>query len=161
MGLLEWLRAFKALHDRAKKGALTGAELATYHAGRDELARALLAAQRVSLQKGMKPRRALRVARALQADLELHDGNVRGLTLELSTGGFSLLMERPPKVGDELTVALRIPGGEPLRSRARVCEVRPGDGNARVGFELLALDAADAERLELFVFDVLLTQLQG
>ena len=60
-----------------------------------------------------------------------------------------------------LEVALRIPGGEPLRGRARVQEVRPQLGVARVGFELLGLAEAELERLEVFVFDAVLGRLQG
>lgn len=161
MGLEAWLKGFKELHERARKGGLEGRELAQYQAGRDELARALLAAQHVALQPGQKPRRTLRVARALQADLAFHDGQVRAMTLDLSARGFSALLERPPRVGDELDVSLRVPGGEPLRGRARVQEVRPLQGNARIGFELIGLSDREGERLELFVFDAVLSRLQG
>ncbi len=161
MGLAAWLKGFRELHERAKRGVLEPGEVATYQAGRDELARALLAAQHVALQPGQRPRRALRVARALQADLTFHDGNLRALTLDLSAGGFAALIERPPRVDDELEVALRIPGGEPLRCRARIQEVRPQQGVSRVGFELAGLSEADAERLEIFVFDAVLARLQG
>ena len=161
MGLADWLRSFRELHEKAKRGGLHGHDLALYQGGREELARALLAAQRIALLPGQKPRRALRVARALQADLEFADGNVRALTLDLSSHGFSVLVERPPRVGEQVRVALRIPGGEPLCAAARVQEVRLQAGNARVSFEMTDLSEAALERLELFVFDAVLTQLQG
>ena len=160
MGFADWLRQFRALHERAKAGALKGADLTAYRSGRDELARALLAAQRLSLPAGVRPRQALRVPRALQADLQFPDGDVRAMTVDVSAGGFGALLARPPKVGEELKVTLRIPGGEPLRSDARVIEVRAQVGNARASFQLVGLEEADAERLELLVFDAVLAQLQ-
>ena len=39
MSFADWLRQFRALHEKAKKGALRGADLTAYRAGRDELAR--------------------------------------------------------------------------------------------------------------------------
>jgi hypothetical protein len=160
MSLAAWLKGFRALHARAKSGALADRELEGYLAARDELARALLAAQRLSLQPGQKPRRHLRVNRALQADLEFHDGNVRALTLDLSAGGFSALLAKPPRPGDEVRVSLRVPGGEPLRAEARVLDVRPQVGNSRVAFQLVGVADADVERLERFVFDAVLEVLQ-
>jgi PilZ domain-containing protein len=71
------------------------------------------------------------------------------------------LMAKPPKVGEELTAVLRVPGGEPLRAAARVVDVKQQVGNARASFQLVGLEEADAERLELLVFDAVLAQLQG
>jgi hypothetical protein len=159
LGLGEWLKEFRALHEQAKKGALKGATLTAYRSGRDELARALLVAQRIAVPPGQAPRKALRVSRALQADLEFVDGSVRAMTVDVSPGGFGALLPRPPKVGEELKVSLRIPGGEPLRAEARVVEAKPLAGSARASFQLMGLDEADAERLELLVFDTVLAQL--
>jgi hypothetical protein len=161
MSLAEWLRTFRNLHEQAKKKALSPRELETYLAGRDELARALLAAQHVALQPGVKSRRALRVSRALQADLEFHDGNVRAMTLDVSAGGFAALLAAPPKAGERCKVSLRIPGGEVLRCEARVVEVKKLPGNARAAFEFVALSTEDLERVETFVFDAVLAQLAG
>src|SRR5574337_132365 len=148
MGFADWLREFRALHERAKQGALRGAELTAYRAGRDELARALLAAQRLALPTGLPPRHALRVPRALQADLDFVDGSVRAMTIDVSAGGFAALLAKSPRVGEELKVSLRIPGGEPLRGDARVIDVKAQVGNARASIQLVGLGEADAERLE-------------
>ena len=75
--LTEWLLTFRQLHEKARRGQLRDAELARYRAGRDELARALLAAQRLQLKPGETPRQALRVARALQLDLDLPTARLR------------------------------------------------------------------------------------
>jgi c-di-GMP-binding flagellar brake protein YcgR len=161
MGLGDWLKGFRELHERAKAGGLAGRDLTAYHGARDELARALLAAQHLALQPGQRPRRVLRVSRALQADLEFHDGSVRAMTTDVSAGGFGALLARPPRLDEEVKVSLRVPGGEPLRAEARVVESKALPGNARACFAFIGLDEADTERLERFVFDAVLAQLQG
>jgi hypothetical protein len=161
MGLTEWLKGFRELHEQARRGGLSGRELTDYHAARDELARALLATQRIALKPGQRPRRVLRVARALQADLEFHDGSERAMTLDVSAGGFAVLLARPPGVGDEVRVSLRIPGDEPIRGSVRVVGVKRQVGNAYACFEFVGLDAIEAERLESFVFDAVLAQLKS
>jgi hypothetical protein len=157
--LAEWLLDFRALHDRARKGQLRDAELARYRNGRDELARALLSAQRLSLKPGETPRRALRVARALQADLDLATSRVRAMSIDISTGGFSCLLTRAPPLGDEVGFSLRLPGAEALSGKVRVQDVKAREGNVRVAFMFVGLSEADLERMELFVFDTVLSQL--
>jgi hypothetical protein len=157
--LAAWLTAFRALHDKARKGALSADELGDYRAGRDELARALLAAQRLTIPLGQPPRQAIRVARALQLDLDFLTSRERAVTLDLSTGGFSCLLAKSPPLGDEARFTLRLPGAEALSGSARVTDAKPNTGNVRVSFQMLGLSPEDKERVELFVFDTLLAQL--
>ena len=51
MGLAEWIASFRTLHEAHKKGTLSREEEATYLGGREELARAVLAAQRLAQQR--------------------------------------------------------------------------------------------------------------
>ena len=95
-GLTQWLLGFRQLHEKARRGQLSEGEQLAYRAGRDELARALLAAQRLTLRPGETPRRALRVARALQVDLDLVTSRERAVTIDLSTGAFASRHEKPP-----------------------------------------------------------------
>lgn len=158
--LAGWLLDFKVLHERARTGQLRGGEVARYRLARDELARALLVAQRLQLKPGETPRRALRVARAVQADLDLATSRIRAPTLDVSTGGFSCLLARAPPLGDELGFTLRLPGAEPLSGKARVQDAKPREGNVRVSFMFTSLSEAERERMELFVFDTVLAQLE-
>jgi len=160
MRLAEWLNSFRETHDKLKRGVLAGRDLTAYRAARDELARALLAAQHLTIQAGQQPRRALRVARALQADLAFKDGTVRAMTQDISAGGFAALLARPPQLEEEVSVTLRIPGLEPVRAGARVNEVKTLAGHARVGFVFQNLDEEIVERIETFVFDAVLAELQ-
>jgi hypothetical protein len=84
MNLSSWLKEFHAVHEEAKRGALTGQDLAEYHLAQDELARALLAAQRIMVGAGESPRRVLRANRALQVDIAFFDGTVRVATRSVS-----------------------------------------------------------------------------
>ena len=160
-GLAQWLLEFRQLHEKARRGQLSERELQLYRSGRDELARALLAAQRLTLRPGETPRRALRVARALQVDLDLVTSRERAVTIDLSTGGFSCLLAKAPPVGDELGFSLRLPASDALAGRARVTDAKVLPGNVRVSFQFVNQPDAEKERLELFVFDTVLAQLSS
>jgi hypothetical protein len=160
-GLAQWLLEFRQLHEKARRGQLRDREAQVYRDGRDELARALLAAQRLTLRPGEIPRRALRVARAMQVDLDLATSRERAVTIDISTGGFSCLLAKGPPVGDEAGFSIRLPASEPLAGRARVTDARAAPGNVRVSFQFVNQSDADKERLELFVFDTVLAQLSG
>jgi hypothetical protein len=157
--LADWLKTFRDLHEKARRGVLSSAEDAAYKAGREELARALLAAQRLTTKPGETPRQALRVARALQLDLDLLTSTARAITIDVSMGGFACLLAKGPPLGDEVKYSLRIPASEPLVGRARVSDVKPLQGNVRVSFQFVGIDAKDRERLELLIFDTVLAQL--
>jgi len=159
--LAEWMRGFRDLHRRARGGKLSASELETYRAARDELARALLGAQRLTVKPGETPRKSLRVARALQVDLDLLTSSARAITIDLSTGGFACLLAKPPPLGDEFGFSLRIPGSEPLSGRVRVADVKPQQGNVRVSFQFSGLPEEDRERIEMFVFDTVLGQIMA
>jgi hypothetical protein len=160
MGLADWLASFRLLHEGHKTGTLSPDDEASYLAGREELARALLAAQRLTARPGETPRRALRAACALQADLDLERGSERVMTLEIGAGGFGALFAMGPPVGEEVRFSLRVPGGaDPISGRARVVDVKVLPGNARASFAFTRLDDAERERVETLVFDTVLAHL--
>jgi hypothetical protein len=159
MDLGQWLAAFRTLHEKARKGALSERESREYQAGRDELARALVAAQRLTLQPTQAPRQALRVARALQVELESPVRKDRLTTFDLSLGGFSALLARAPAHDEVLTATLRLPGTEPLTARVKLAGTKQQTGNVRVSFAFGELAGKDQERLELAIFDAVLSQL--
>jgi hypothetical protein len=161
MSLGEWLSAFREMHERSRRKQLSAADLQVYRTGRDELARALLAAQRLTLKPGETPRRAMRVARALQVDIDMLTARERAITIDISTGGFSCLLARAPPLGDEVGISMRIPASDPLACRARIADVKAQAGNVRAAFQFVGLSDDDKERLEMFVFDTVLAQLSG
>jgi c-di-GMP-binding flagellar brake protein YcgR len=161
MSLSQWMQNFRDLHQRARSGKLNPREESVYRGARDELARALLAAQKLTLRPGQTARQALRVTRALQVDLDLVTSRVRAVTIDVSTGGFAALLEKAPPLGEEVGYTLRIPASDPVAGRARVADVKPQAGNARVAFQFLNQSPEDKERLEMFVFDTVLAAIAG
>lgn len=160
MGLADWLASFRDLHERHKLGRLTPEDESTYLAAREELARALLAAQRLTARAGETKRRALRAACALQADIELERGRERVMTLEIGSGGFGALFGVPPPVGEEVQFSLRVPGGgDPITGRARIVDAKVLPSNARASFMFTHLEGDGQDRIETLVFDTVLSQL--
>jgi hypothetical protein len=158
--LAEWILSLRALHEKARRGKLVDAEVARYRSARDELARALLVAQRLQIKPGETPRRTLRISRALQIEIDVGTGPQRAATIDLSTGGFSCLLPRAPGLGEDIGFTLRIPLTDPIAGRACVQDVKPmAGGHARVSFTFKTISDADRERVELFVFDIVLAQL--
>ena len=160
MSLKDWLVRFKAQHEQARAGNLSGDGLADYRAGRDELARALLGAQAAGLKPGEVPRQALRVARALQADLEWSVDRVRAVTQEISVGGFSVLLTKAPPTDEEIKISLRLPGAELVTGRARVVGSAVQPAAVRVSFAFEGLGAAERDKLEFAVFDTVLQNIR-
>lgn len=159
MSITDWLRVFRTLHDKAKQGALSREDADAYRAGCDELARALMAAQRLSARPGEAPRHALRVARAVQVDLETPISHVRAMTVDLGVSGFSAILAKVPPAGEELTATLKLPGREPLVTPVVPADSRQQPGSARVAFTFRKLADADRAALEVLVIDTALSQL--
>ncbi len=160
MSFSDWLRLFRALHERAKKGALSGEDADAYRGGCDELARALMAAQKLAPKPGEPPRHALRVARAVQVDLETRISQVRSMTVDLGVTGFSTLLAKPPRAGEEHTATLKLPDRRPLVATVVAGEARAQTPGAyRVAFAFRSLPDADRAALEMLVIDTALSQL--
>ena len=158
MRLREWIAAFRFLHEKARRDSLTALEEGAYREARDDLAAMLLAAQRLSLNPNDTAREALRVVRALPLDLRLAAGPVRAQTLDISTGGFSSIIDRAPQQDEVVACSLRLSSG-PLLGSARVTSILDQGGTFRVSFRLEALSRADRERLGTEVMDAALEQL--
>ena len=158
MSFSDWIRQFRLLHAEAKKGTLSPEDLGDYRTACDELARALITAQRLPLKPGDVPRHALRVARALQVDLESPVTQLRLTTVDLGVAGFSAILPKPPRVGDEFSCRLRLPAGDPLETTVTVAEVKPQPGSARISFTFPRLSDETKGRLEAVVIDAALSQ---
>lgn len=159
MGIADWLRVFRALHEKATKGGLSPDDAQVYRDGCDELARALMAAQRVAARPGEAPRHALRVPRALQVDLETAVSRVRAMTVDVGASGFSAILAKAPPPGEEQRCTLKLPGGAPLEGVVLPADVRAQPGSVRVAFAFRGLPEAERARLEQLVIDTALSQL--
>jgi hypothetical protein len=158
LDLEQWLTSCKHLHEKAKRVTLAGPEARDYRVRRDELTRAMLAAQDLLRPSGQQQRRSLRVARAIQVEVERRGHRERLTTFDISTGGFSAPMASAPLPGEVLTATLRLPGGEPLVAPAKVVGSIARSGNVRVSFAFAGLSAKAHEQLEFAIFDMVLVQ---
>ncbi len=163
MGLKEWLAEFRVLHDKARSGELSDYDAKLYKDGREELAAALVQAQRLTRKPEESAREALRVARAVQVDLDLNSGRQRVVTLDISVGGFSTMMGVPPEPNEAVGVTMRMPEGrDPIVARAKIVATkRQAAGNHRVSFAFEGLPESDTEQLSILVFDAALSRLGG
>src|SRR5260370_34398057 len=141
MRLREWIAAFRYLHEKARRGSLAVFEDGAYREAREDLAAMLRAAQRLSLNPNDTAREALRVVRPLPLDLRLAAGPVQAQTLDISTGGFSSIIERAPQPDEGVAFSLRLSSG-PLLGRAPRTRILDQGGHLRVSVGLVPLSAA-------------------
>jgi hypothetical protein len=162
MQLSDFLAELLRLHVRAKAGTLSKAERLHYEQQREELAQALLNAQKLTPRPDETARQALRAACALPLEVSTPAGKQRSITVEISSYGCSTLLgDAPFREHDLVQVRLSLPGGQPLEARAKAMHVLKQPFNVRVGLLFDALDPPDQERLQLAVFDVVLEKLRA
>lgn len=159
MSITDWLRVFRTLHEKAKQGGLGPEDADAYRAGCDELARALMSAQRLAAKPGEAPRHAIRVARAVQVDLETPVSKVRAMTVDLGVTGFSAILAKVPPAGEALTATMKLPGHGPLVAPVVPADSKSQPGSVRVAFTFRKLADADRAALELLVIDTALSQI--
>jgi hypothetical protein len=155
-----FVEQFRALHARARKGGLLESEKRSYVSAREQFAKALTAAQGLSLPSGQSARRSFRVAQGMQVDLTFSTEQVRSMTLDVSCGGFSVMLHKPPPESETPGFSLRLPGSAaPLVGRARLASVQRKIGTHRVSFAIEGLSEKELERLETILFDLVLERI--
>ena len=161
MSVNRWMEQFRDLHTRARKGLLDEVEQREYLGAREYFARAMTAAQGLSVPADQSARRMFRVAQGLQVDLNFATGTVRSMTLDVSVGGFSAMLYKPPPEGEQPGFSLRLPGAqEPIVGRAKLVAMQRKLANHRVSFSIEDLSPKDAERLETVLFDLALERIK-
>jgi hypothetical protein len=161
MSMKEWLASFLELHTKAKQGRLEGTDLHNYQKSCDELAGALLQAQKLSAKPGEAPRDALRVPRATQVELSMTGGKQKVLTLELGRSSFVAMVALGPATGEKFEAVLRIPGSpDPVDCSVQVTASRRQGGSYRVSFDFVRIDEAAREKIGYAVFDTALENLK-
>lgn len=162
MSINAWLQEFRALHKRARQKQLNEEEKKLYLGAREQFARALTAAQGMTLKPGEMARTTFRVAQAMQIELSLTSGVVRALTLDVSRGGFSVVLAKVPSDSELVGYTLRMPDGmDPIIGRARVVASKKQIGNYRLSFAFEGMSEYDEERLEAVLFDAALSRIPG
>jgi serine/threonine protein kinase len=151
-----WIVAFRALHERSQAGELNALESARYDRERATLFNALLTAQRLTLKPGACLRRSMRLATELPVELEGGPEPVSTRTVDLTAGGFSVLLPGPLRVGDrvDFTIGLRI---GLVSGQARVANLQRKGKPYRIGFKFEDLPSAEASLVDLEVLNGVLS----
>jgi hypothetical protein len=154
----QWLAGFRELHAKHKQTPLADADLRRYHNMREELARSLVAAQGLTVPEGQNARRYFRVAQVLPLELNnLH----KSVTRDISRIGFSAVVQGTFKEGERLSFIITLARGvEAATGSAHVVTSVRQQGSSRVSFAIDHLDDAAAERLEVALFDAVLSRLK-
>jgi hypothetical protein len=158
--LKHWLTQFCMWHEQHRKGALAAEVVPVYREARADLSSILVVAQRLEIRTD-GARRALRMARALQVELDFPQGEVKALTQDISTSGLSALVGAAPPVGSLISFHLKMGRDvEPIVGRARVVAAIPLQGSVRVAIAFDKLDEAAQERIEDLVLDAICAELR-
>lgn len=155
-----WISQFKVLHEKARRNDLSDSDKKLYLDSREQFARALTAAQGMTLLPGQSARQAFRVAQVMQIEFSFASGAVRAVTQDISRGGASVLLALAPDPKESVGFSLKMPGGrEPVVGRAKAVSSKKQPGNYRVSFSFEGLSDADLERLEMAIFDAALARI--
>ncbi|MBM7113013.1 PilZ domain-containing protein [[Archangium] primigenium] len=152
MGVIQFIDEFRELHTKARRGKLEVGERPAYMAAREQFARALLNAQGLMLD-GAEARRHYRVAHQLPLELQMAYGNVWTNTLDLSAGGFSVMLPHAVDVNERPSALLYLPDGTTLAGVVRVVSQFQRADKHRASFAFLDLTERECELLEGFLID--------
>lgn len=159
MSTADWFKDFRNMHDKAKRKVLTPPEKRLYQAAKEQFAKAMCAAQGLTLKPGETARLNMRISQVMPVELSLAREMVKAATMDISLGGFSSTLAVFPEANELVGYIIKLPGGvEPLVGRAQAVSMVRKPGNARVSFAFQGLSEADSERLELVLFDSALSR---
>ncbi len=161
LALMRW-RKFGSLHVRARQRELDSLHFAAYIAARNDLERALLENQRSVLKPEQFSREYLRIVQGLHVNLQFHNRTLRTPTLDVSRGGFAVLLTFLPEIDEKVNACIEMPRKQRLITGARVANVLhlPSVDRFRVGFQSDALKESDVEPLSMLIFDRVVTVLE-
>lgn len=159
MGLAEFVTALQHLHEKAKKGQLTGNEQSDYDAGRNQLATAMLAAQKITVPQGGKSRDYLRAPKMIGVDLQVPGGKFNVVTVEVWPRGFAALVAEGLPLNQPVKAQMKLRTGLAVECEATPFEAKRQASNFKVSFNLTHVADADVEQVALIVYDEILAKL--
>jgi hypothetical protein len=157
---LKFVSEFKDLHEKMKKGVLTPPERARYAEARAQFGRIITMAQQLG-HAGETLRSTLRMSKMLKVEVQPDGGPLtKSSTIDLSAGGFAMLLSAGFPVGKKAAFTLHLPklagGGGPITGRCEVASSRPQASMFRVSFKLDVLPPDVQERLDVALIDAVL-----
>jgi hypothetical protein len=159
--LTNWLSAFCSWHAQFKSGSLGADELPAYLQARADLGAILVLAQRLEIRANDGARQAVRVARAVPVEFDLHNGKASSLTQDISVTGLSALVGEGTTVGTSVPFRLKL-GRDipPIAGFSRVVANIPVHGSVRMAATFQELSAEGRSRIETLVFDAICAEIR-
>lgn len=158
---LQFIAEFTQLHEKAKKGVLTGVERSRYADARVQFQRFTVIAQQVG-QAGSTLRSSLRMAKMLKVEIRPDEGQAeKTSTLDLSLAGFAVLLPTGMRSGKAAAFTLHLPaaagaGTNAIQGRCVVASSRPHTRAFKVSFKFEDLAPEMHEQLEMALIDAML-----
>jgi hypothetical protein len=156
----DWLNRLQALHARRRAGeTLAAEEAAWYRAARLDLLDSAVVAQNRPRPGAVRARSSIRLVRAVPVLLEATGWSPQTMTADLGTGGFAVLLDRPPPAAERMRATLVIPGDGPAAANVAVAGAHAEGGLVRVSFTFADGSELVRARVEDFILDSVLEQL--
>ncbi len=154
----QWLSGFREQHEKMRAGRLSEGETRRYLSMREELARSLASSQGLTVPEGQNARKFFRVAQVYTVEI---NNLYKGLTKDISRSGFSTIVPTSMKEGDPLAFSFVLKRGEdPVTGRGKVITALKQQGNTRISCSIDTISDANAERLEMALFDAVLSRIK-
>lgn len=154
----QWISGFREQHEKMRAGRLSEQETKRYLSMREELARSMVSSQGLTVPEGQNARAHFRVAQVYSVEL---NNLYKGLTKDIARSGFSTIVPAAMKEGDPFSFALTLKRGEdPVTGQGKVVSALKQQGNTRISCSIDTINPANAERLEMALFDAVLARLK-
>lgn len=166
MGPPAFLREFKALHEKAKKGTISPEERVRYEAARKQFGGMVLIAQQLG-HTGRTLRATLRMSKVLKVELRTAgiEQPIKASTIDLASGGFASLLPVGLRVGQTADFTLHLPaiggGTQPISGKVTVASSRLQTSLFRVSFKFEPLAPEAKALLETALIDAVLERFNG
>lgn len=154
----KFLADFRTLHGLAKRGSLDAAQRREYESACATLSSLMLAAQRMSNDKGTM-RGALRMAQVRKLEI-VRAGAAREVssTIDLGEAGFATMLSSAIPIGEQVAFVLHLPAA-PINGNGIVVSCKPMSRAFRVSCELRELAWPARDALRSVIIDTMLQRL--
>jgi hypothetical protein len=161
MGLTNFLDDLRGLHGKVTEGTASVEEQQSYQKGREDLALAILLAEKMQLKQKERARRSLRTPHECPVELRAGSSAAMGETIELSAFGFSMVLDTTaPEWRGPVAFRISLPKGGDVSGEARMAGKNPPATRSREGFAITEISDAGREALANVVFEDLLSELR-
>jgi hypothetical protein len=125
---------------------------------REELARSLVSSQGLTISEGQNARKVFSVAQVYSVEI---NNLYKGLTKDISRSGFTTTIPSSMKEGAPIAFSFTLKRGEDaVTGQGKVVTALKQQSNTRISCSIDTISEANAERLEMALFDAVLSRLK-